>query len=148
MSQPPDRSRRTAASIVVAAPPAAVMAVIADFGRYPDWVDNIKSVEIVEPGVGGRADKVRFVLDAGIVADDYTLAYSWSDDEVSWWLVHGRTIKVMEGRYRLEREHGGTRVDYELAVDVALPLLPALKRKAERVIVETALHGLKARVET
>lgn len=124
------------------------MAVIADFARYPDWVDHIKAVEIVAPGAGGRAEQVRFVLDAGIVADDYTLAYSWSDDGVSWRLVQGRTIKAMEGSYRLDGTDGGTRVEYELAVDVALPLLPALKRKAERVIVETALHGLKARVET
>ena len=43
---------------------------------------------------------------------------------------------------------GGTRVTYQLAVDVAVPLLGTLKRKAEKVIIDAALSGLKQRVET
>ena len=37
---------------------------------------------------------------------------------------------------------------YQLAVDLELPLLGMLKRKAEKVIVDTALKGLKHRVES
>jgi len=38
-------------------------------------------------------------------------------------------------------------VTYELAVDLAIPMLGLLKRKAEKMIINTALKGLKARVE-
>ena len=43
-----------------------------------------------------------------------------------------------------------TTVTYELAVEVTLrvPLLGAFKRKAEQMIVDTALAGLKKRVES
>jgi hypothetical protein len=38
-------------------------------------------------------------------------------------------------------------VVYTLAVDVSIPMIGLIKRKAEKVIVDTALRGLKERVE-
>jgi hypothetical protein len=38
-------------------------------------------------------------------------------------------------------------VTYRLAVDLTIPMLGMLKRKAEKVIVDTALRELKKRVE-
>ena len=53
-------------SIVIDAPAADVMAVIADFPSYPQWVAHAKKVEVVKPGEDGRAHQVHFVLDAGM----------------------------------------------------------------------------------
>src|SRR3712207_7981422 len=39
-------------SITVAAPPADVMAVIADFPPYPEWVGAAKQVDVPEAGAG------------------------------------------------------------------------------------------------
>jgi hypothetical protein len=38
-------------------------------------------------------------------------------------------------------------VTYELAVDVRIPMIGMVRRKAEKRIIETALKGLKRRVE-
>jgi ribosome-associated toxin RatA of RatAB toxin-antitoxin module len=134
-------------TIFVAAEPAAVMNVIADFANYPMWVSSLKAVEVIDTDATGRGVTVRFVLDAGVIVDDYTLAYTWLDDEVSWHLVSGTSIKAMDGSYRLRPSATGTDVDYALAIDVAMPLLPVLKRKAEQVLIDTALRALKTRVE-
>ena len=57
-------------TIEIAADSAAVMAVIADFEAYPQWVPQVKRVEIIETdSVAGRASVVRFDLDAGVVGD-------------------------------------------------------------------------------
>ena len=78
-------------SIAVAAPPADVMAVIADFPSYPEWVAAAKQVDVLETGPEGRARRVHFVLDAGAVKDDYVLEYTWEGDRrVSWHLVQGQ----------------------------------------------------------
>ncbi len=54
----------------------------------------------------------------------------------------------MDGAYVLEQlADDRTRVTYQLAVDVSVPLLGMLKRKAEKVIIDTALKGLKKQVE-
>lgn len=134
-------------SIVVNADPAAVMKVIADFPSYPQWITFIRAVEVLDSDETGRATVVRFVLDAGVVVDDYALAYTWADDEVSWQLVRATSIKAMDGSYRLTPVAGGTEVDYALSIDIDMPLLGVFKRKAEQVLIDTALRALKVRVE-
>ena len=143
-------AEQTTSSIVIAADAASVMAVIADFGSYPVWAQGVKKAEPVDAGAAGRPDQVFFELDASPIKDAYTLAYDWhADDEVSWTLVEGRMLKAMDGAYQLEDQgNGTTEVTYRLAVDISIPMIGMLKRKAEKVIIDTALKGLKKRVES
>jgi len=135
-------------SIVVDAPAADVMAVIADFPAYPQWVAAAKKVEVVEDGENGRAKRVHFVLDAGAVKDDYVLDYTWDGDrQVSWTLVKGQMQKRQDGSYTLVEKDGSTEVTYSITIDLSIPMLGMIKRKAEKVILDTALKELKKRVE-
>ena len=135
-------------SIVVDASPAEVMAVIADFPAYPQWVAAAKRVEVLETGPDGRAKRVHFVLDAGAVKDDYVLDYTWEGDRrVSWTLVKGQMQKRQEGSYTLAESGGRTEVTYSITIDLSIPMLGMIKRKAEKVILDTALKELKKRVE-
>ncbi|RBY88452.1 SRPBCC family protein [Blastococcus sp. TF02A-26] len=135
-------------SIVVEAPAADVMAVIADFDAYPTWVGAAKRVEVLETGPDGRAKRVHFVLDAGAVKDDYVLDYTWEGDRrVSWTLVKGQMQKRQEGSYTLVESDGRTDVTYAITIDLSIPMLGMIKRKAEKVILDTALKELKKRVE-
>ena len=135
-------------SITVDAPAADVMAVIADFPSYPQWVAAAKKVEVVEDGDDGRARRVHFVLDAGAVKDDYVLEYTWDGDaKVSWTLVEGQMQKRNDGSYALAEKDGATEVTYSITIDLSIPMLGMIKRKAEKVILDTALKELKKRVE-
>ncbi|GAA2695941.1 MULTISPECIES: SRPBCC family protein [Nonomuraea] len=140
---------RTTSSITVDADRSHVMTVIADFGSYPEWAGQVKSAEVLSSGPEGRPQTVRFVLDAGVISDTYTLGYDWNDDEsVSWQVVEaGTMVRELRGSYTLSERSGGTEVTYELAVDLKVPMIGMIKRKAEKVIVDTALKGLKKRVE-
>jgi len=143
-------AERTESSITVQAAPGDVMAVIADFEAYPEWTGAVKKAEVRSSGAGGRAQQVWFDLDAGAIKDQYTLAYTWkADKEVRWSLVEAEQIvKAMDGAYVLEDNGDGTTtVTYRLAVDVKIPMLGMIKRKAEKVIIDTALKELKKRVE-
>ncbi len=136
-------------SIDIDADPAAVMAVIADFDNYPVWAGSVKSAEVLETGVDGRAARVAFTLDAGPVRDQYELAYTWAgDSSVEWRLVKGQMMRAQHGRYDLDPRPTGTHVTYWLSVDLVIPMLGLLKRKAERVVMDTALRELKKRTET
>jgi ribosome-associated toxin RatA of RatAB toxin-antitoxin module len=136
-------------SITVDAPAAAVMAVIADFPAYPEWVGAAKTVEVLETGEDGRARQVHFVIDAGAIRDDYVLDYTWDGDRaVSWNLVRGQMMKRQEGSYTLAEQDGATAVTYAITIDLSVPMLGMIKRKAEKVILDTALKELKKRVES
>lgn len=142
---------RTSSSTTVDAAPAAVMAVIADLDAYPEWAGGVKEVEVLARGADGRPERVRFRLDAGAIKDEYVLAYRWhGDEDVSWSLVEAKSVlKAMDGSYRLEDNGDGTTdVTYTLAVDVKIPMIGLLKRKAEKVIIDTALKELKKRAES
>jgi hypothetical protein len=142
---------RTSSSIKVAVPTAGVMDVIADFAEYPNWATALRSAEVLESGPDGRASKVKFTLDAGVLRDTYVLDYTWDGDtQVTWQLAEpGSVISEMTGGYRLVgREPAGVDVSYELTVDVRIPMPGLLKRKAEKMIIDTALKGLKARAES
>ena len=139
---------RTSSSITVAADRSAVMAVIADFGSYPDWATGVRSAEILEAAPDGRPLRVRFGLDAGVIRDSYVLAYEWDGDAaVRWQLAEtGSMVTEMSGAYVLAHDGTGTNVSYELSVGTRVPMIGLLKRRAEKTIIETALKGLRSRV--
>ncbi|MDT0346564.1 SRPBCC family protein [Streptomyces litchfieldiae] len=144
-------AEHTRSSITIEAPPADVMAVIADFGRYPEWTGEVKEAEVLGTDAQGRAEQVRLLLDAGAIKDEHTLAYTWQGErEVSWSLVKSRMLRALDGSYRLAPAADGkhTEVTYQLTVDVKIPMLGTIKRKAEKVIIDRALDGLKKRVES
>jgi ribosome-associated toxin RatA of RatAB toxin-antitoxin module len=141
-------AQHTESRITIQSSPAQILQVIADLQAYPQWSDGIASVEILE-SQNDRPTLARFVLDAGIIKDTYELAYTWNEQtSVSWTLVSATVLTVMDGSYQLSVvDEGVTDVTYALSVDIKMPMLGMLKRKAEQTIVETALKGLKVRVE-
>jgi ribosome-associated toxin RatA of RatAB toxin-antitoxin module len=134
-------------SLVVRAKPAAVEAVVSDFEAYPEWVKATKRVEVLSRYDDGRAKQVEFELDAGVFKDTYVLEYAYADGRVDWHLVRGETQKSQVGSYVFTGTADGTEVTYSLAVDLSIPMLGMFKRKAEKVIMDTALKELKKRVE-
>lgn len=139
-------------SIQVHAPLDRVAAVISDFPRYPEWVEAAKQVEVVEEYEDGYAAQVRFVIDAGVMADEYTLEYAYSDDlsRIEWHLVApSKTQKSQRGSYDLVDDGTGTTtVTYTLEVELSIGMLGMFRRKAEKMIMDTALKQLKRRVES
>lgn len=143
-------AEQTTSSIIIDAAPADVMDVIADFESYPEWAKGVKTAEVTVPGPGGRAEQVFFSLDVSPIKDEYTLSYDWDDDrQVTWTLVEGKMLKALDGAYVLsDLGNGSTEVTYRLALDVSIPLIGMLKRKGEKILIDTALKGLKKRVES
>ncbi len=144
-------SEQTTSSITINARPTDVMAVIADVEAYPEWTASVKSVEVLTVYEDdGRPGEATFVLDAGAIKDTYTLSYEWDGDaEVRWSLVEAGLLRALDGSYTLtDNRDGTTDVTYQLTVELSIPMLGMMKRKAEKVIIDTALKELKKRVET
>jgi len=142
---------QTESSIVIDASPSEIMAVIADLPAYPEWSDGIAQVTVLSVYEDdNRPADARFTLDSGAIKDTYELEYDWdADAKVSWTLTKGDMLTAMDGIYELTANgDGSTTVHYRLSVNVKIPMIGMIKRKAEKVIVDTALKGLKKRVES
>jgi ribosome-associated toxin RatA of RatAB toxin-antitoxin module len=143
-------AERAEGTTEVFATPSEVMAVVADFEAYPDWVASMERVEVLARDRRGRGTRVAFRLGTPWGEQAYTLAYRYQakDAGVSWSYVEG-TLKDLAGSYTLEPTgDGATRVTYRLEVDLGMPLPGLVRRQAARQIVRSALGDLKRRVES
>ena len=142
-------AEKTSQTIHIEADPDTVLKVIADIDSYPQWISEYKEAEVQERGDDGYPKTVRFVMDAGVIKDTMVMSYRWPADHnsLSWTLVSSSLLRALEGSYRLTPKGSGTDVTYELSVDLAMPMIGLLKRKAERRLTDTALKDLKKRVE-
>ena len=140
---------KTAQTIYIDADPRTVMDVIADIGSYPEWVSEYTEAEVVETDAKGNPKVARLVLEAAVLKDTMVLKYEWPTDRqsVRWSLVSSTLLKALDGVYILTPSGSGTDVTYELSVDLMVPMIGLLKRKAERRLTDTALKDLKKRVE-
>jgi hypothetical protein len=78
--------------------------------------------------------------------------YSYADDisRIEWHLLApSRMQRAQDGSYDLAgNADGTTTVTYTLAVELSIGMLGMFKRKAEKMIMDSALRELKRRVET
>jgi ribosome-associated toxin RatA of RatAB toxin-antitoxin module len=134
----------------VVASPAEVMAVIADFDAYPDWVGNLEDVRVLARDRRGRGTRVAFRLRTPVLTAAYTLAYRYAARDAGvWWTYVEGTLQDLSGSYTLEPTADDTTlVTYRLDVELGMPLPGLVKRQAAKQIVRSALSDLKRHVES
>jgi len=141
---------RATERISIDAPPERCFEVALDFERYPEWAADVKEVKVLDRDTDGRGTRVSYRAAAMGRSAHYTLAYEYDDSPLSmrWVLEEGDIMRQLDGEYRFEVADGGTEVTYELVVELIIPLLGFIKRRAESKIMGTALRELKRRVES
>lgn len=145
-------AQRTESTIRIDADPGVVIDIIGDVEAYPEWSDDLKTVVLLSSDEQDWPDEAAYTLDAGVITDEYVLAYEWDIAEdgtgvVSWQLARAKNMSAMDGSYTLVADGDGTLVTYRLTVEFKLPLPGVIRRRAEKRIVDTALEGLKRRAE-
>jgi len=139
---------QASSSITIDAEPSAILAVIRDVESYPEWTGGIAKAVVLEPGKDGPK-KVTFSMSQSGLSDEYTLLYDWQADGVEWSLAEPSKLqKSQKGSYRLAGSGGKTQVTYLLTMDIKVPMIGLMKRKAEKMIIDSALKELKKRVES
>jgi carbon monoxide dehydrogenase subunit G len=139
----------TEGSTEIDASPAEVLAVITDFDAYPEWA-GVQSAEVRARDGDGRPSEVAMKVSQMGVDAAYTLSYTYApgDAGVSWTTTEASgAVKDVTGEYALEPVGAGTKVTYRLALELGIPLPGLLKRQAQKQVINTALGGLKKRVE-
>jgi uncharacterized membrane protein len=135
--------------IRVDAPAGRCFDVAVDFESYPEWVRDVKEAKILETDDDGRGTRVEFRAAALGKSIRYILEYDYaaSPEAFSWRFVEGDMLRRLDGTYRFEPDGDSTRVHYDLAVELAVPLPGLLKRRAAGLIMGSALKELKKQVE-
>ena len=136
--------------IRVEAPAIRCFDVAVDFESYPEWLRDVKEAKILDTDGEGRGVRVEFRAAALGKSIRYVLEYDYAaaPDAFSWRFVEGDMLRRLDGTYRFEPEGpSSTRVLYDLAVELAMPLPGLVKRRAAGLIMGSALKELKKQVE-
>jgi carbon monoxide dehydrogenase subunit G len=144
-------AEQTEGTTEIDATTAEVMEVITDFGAYPEWAQGVKKTEVKKSDSKGRPSEVFMEVGQMGVGAKYTLTYKYKtkDGGLSWTSKDASgAVKSIKGEYELEPSSGGTKVTYRTTMELAISLPGLMKRQAEKTIINTALGGLKKRVES
>jgi len=136
-------------AVVVAASLDACFAMTIDFEKYPEWAHDVKQATVLTRDASGRPTVVEFRASALGRSTHYTLEYDYSHapNKLSWHMSDGDIMRSIVGSYRFETVGADTRITYDLAVELVIPLPGFVKRRAEMRILST-LKELKTRIES
>ncbi len=133
--------------ILIEASPEEILDVIADFEAMPEWSEPHQSAEVLETGDDGRPSKVKMKVKVAGITDEQVVAYTWSDNEVSWALVSSSQQKAQDGKYVLVPKDGeATLVKFEILADPNVPLPGFVLKRAVKGTIDSATKALRDRV--
>lgn len=132
--------------VVIEASPDEVLDVIADIEAMPEWSAAHQSAEVLETGDDGRPSRAKMKVKAVGITDEQVVAYTWTDNAVSWTLVSSSAQRSQNGKYELTRKGDSTVVKFEISVDLVIPLPGFMLKRAVNGSIETATEALRTRV--
>ncbi|HET6968444.1 MAG TPA: SRPBCC family protein [Ornithinibacter sp.] len=134
----------------IAAPTADVLEAIHDVAAQPEWIPEIREVEVLEVDADGLPLRAAIAAATAVGTDRYTLRYSHRTDGIAWTLESGRLQTRQEGELTAVPAadgSGATTVAYALTIEHPLPLPGFVRSRIIRGLVSGSLDGLRARLE-
>lgn len=144
-------AEQTTERMLVDASPERCFEVVSDIESYPQWVADLKRVDVLERDEQGRPTVAAFRAAAFGRSTSYTLAYDYTKapTEFAWVQRDGDLTNRLDGYYRFRSAPDGrTEITYQLVAELRVPLPGFIKRRAEGNILHSAVRDLKARVES
>jgi ribosome-associated toxin RatA of RatAB toxin-antitoxin module len=132
--------------VVIEASPEEILDVIADVESTPTWSPQYQSAEVLDAYDNGKPKRVKMKIKTAGISDEQVVEYTWSGDVVSWTLVSAGQLKSQEASYTLTPDGDKTKVRFDIAVDLSVPLPGFILKRAMKGGVETATDGLRKQV--
>jgi ribosome-associated toxin RatA of RatAB toxin-antitoxin module len=132
--------------VEIEATPEEILDVIADVEATPTWSPQYQRAEILESYPGGRPKQVKMTVKAAGMTDEQVIEYTWTDNKVSWTLVSAGQLKAQDASYTLTPVGDKTKVKFDMAIDLSVPLPGFLLKRTMKGGMETATDGLRKQV--
>lgn len=135
-------------SVTVHVPPERLYAVIVDYERYPEFLDNIKRAKVVRRE-GGH---VVVEFEASLLGKSIPYTLDFDEDPpkgIRWKLVESSFMKENNGSWALRAEGDGSRTHavYTLEVKVSTFIPKALSTALAGAELPKVLEAFKRRAE-
>ncbi len=132
--------------VVIEATPEEILDVIADVEATPTWSPQYQSSEILESYPNGRPKRAKMTIKAAGLTDEQVIEYTWTESKVSWTLVSAGQLKAQDASYTLTPDGEKTKVKFDMAIDLSVPLPGFILKRTMKGGMETATDGLRKQV--
>jgi ribosome-associated toxin RatA of RatAB toxin-antitoxin module len=146
-------SHKVMREVVIDAPIERFFALVMDLGSYPQFVPGVKACHPRPPTANGTVD-AEYEVDVGVKTIRYVLRHVPTPPvSLTWSLVSGDWMKVLNGAWELADVDGKTRARYSIEVQVAKPALvpqsvvDKVSDELAKVQLHRVLDAFKARAE-
>ena len=132
--------------VVIEATPEEIIAVIADVKSAPSWSSQYQSAEVLSTYKDGKPKQVKMKVKAAGITDEQTVEYIWGDNTAGWTLLKAGQMRSQEAMYTLTPQGEATKVRFDLALDLSIPLPGFIVKQAIKGAMDTATNGLRKQV--
>jgi ribosome-associated toxin RatA of RatAB toxin-antitoxin module len=132
--------------VVIEATPEEILDVIAEVEATPTWSPQYQKAEILDRYPNGRPKQVKMTVKAAGLTDEQVIEYTWAENKVSWTLVSAGQLKAQDAAYTLTPDGDKTRVRFDMAIDLSVPLPGFILKRTLKGGMETATVGLRKQV--
>src|ERR1700712_618001 len=132
--------------VIIEATPEEILDVIADVEATPDWSPQYQKAVILSKHPDGRPNQVEMTVKAAGLTDVMVIEYTWTDSGVSWTLVKSGQLKKQDAGYTLSPDGTETKVRFDMAIDLSIPMPGFLLKRTLKGGMETATDGLRKQV--
>lgn len=138
--------------IVIAAPVDTVYAIARNVERFPEFMDDVQDVEILEEEGQRRVSHWVGLIEEFNRTLEWTEEDFWNDEEYSCeFRMHEGDFTAYSGTWTFEEDEAGTlaklTVDYEYAVPLIGPLIKKLLHRKVQQNCDNMLAAIKEEAE-
>lgn len=135
-------------TVEVTAAAETIMAIVADFERYPEWNDEIKGCWVLARYDDGRPSQLRLdVVVQGQSGTFITAVYYPGENQIYTVLQQGDFFTKQEQRFSVVAMGPTSLLTVDLDVDVKMAVPAAMVKKVVGDALDYLAENLKARAE-
>jgi carbon monoxide dehydrogenase subunit G len=135
-------------TVDVAAPAEAIMGIVADFERYPEWNEEIKGCWVLARYADGRPSQLRLdVVVQGQAGTFITAVYYPGENQVYTVLQQGDHFDKQEQKFSVVPIGATSLLTVDLDVETKLPIPKQMVKKAIGDTLDYLAGNLKTRAE-
>jgi ribosome-associated toxin RatA of RatAB toxin-antitoxin module len=135
-------------TVEVGADAAAIMAIVADFERYPEWSDGVKGCWVLARYDDGRPSQLR--LDAAYQGFEGTYiqaVYYPGPSQIQTVMQQGELFKKQEQLFSVVETGASSLLTVDIDVEPSLPVPAPLVKSMLNNVLEHLADNLKLRAE-
>ena len=135
-------------TVEVAAPAAAIMGIVADFERYPEWNEEIKGCWVLARYDDGRPSQLRLDTSVQGMEGTYIQAvYYPGDNQIQTVMQQGDLFSKQEQVFAVVEMGPTALLTVDLDIEVTFPVPKPMVKKMVNDALEHLAENLKKRAE-